>query len=119
MYFDINFVTVTFAVLGMCAKSFGYLNYYQMITGVDVMSILINNQLSIELMYTIFNTVNTHMLNIASEISLSDNDLWELLRYVIQESGNSNIISAELLTDLGLYTNSIIAYLTSFGYIIQ
>ena len=90
-----------------------------MITGIDVMSLLLNNQLSSGQMNLIFNFVNAHLQNIASEITLSDSDLWELLRYVIQESGNSNIINAEILISFGLYTNSILAYLISFGFIIQ
>jgi hypothetical protein len=113
------FINTIITIIDFCGQSFAYCNYYQMITGIDVLSMLENNQLSIETMNIIINTVNTHMVNIASEISLTDADLWELLRYVIQESGNTNIISAELLESLGLYTNSIIAYLNIFGYIIR
>ena len=116
MYIDPQFLIVA---LKSFAQLYSYLNYYQMITGIDVLSMLLNNQISIETMQFIINTVNTHMLNIASEVSLTDVDLWELLRYAIQESGNTNIVRAEILQELGLYTNSIIAYLISFGYIIQ
>jgi len=110
---------LVFSVVCMCAKTFYYCTEFQMITGIDAVSLLLNNQLTIEAMNIIVNTVNTNMLNLATNIALNDADLWELLRYVIQESGNTNIISAQLLIDLGLYTNSIIAYLISFGYIIQ
>jgi|ERR1700679_164310 len=116
MFFD---PILIFTVVTMCAKTFAYCSEFQMMTGIDVISLLINNQLSIEAMNIIVNTVNTNMLNLATNIPLNDADLWELLRYVIQESGNTHIISAQLLIDLGLYTNSIIAYLISFGYIIQ
>lgn len=116
MFFD-PYLIIT--ALSMCAKVFSYCTQFQMMTGIDVMSLLINNQLSHEAMIIIVQTVNSNMLNIATNIPLNDADLWELLRYVIQESGNSNIISAQLLIDLGLFTNSIIAYLISFGYIIQ
>jgi len=113
---DLNFLA---AVLDLCVQSYAYCNIFQSITGIDVLSSLANNQLNVQLMYLIINAVNANSVNMASQISLSDIDLWELLRYAIQESGNTNIISAELLQSLGLYTNSILAYLISFGYIIQ
>ena len=116
MFIDPQFLIVA---LKSIAHVYSYCAHYQMITGIDVLSMLANNQISIETMQFIISTVNTHLLNIASEVSLTDVDLWELLKYAIQESGNTNIIRAEILQELGLYTNSIIAYLISFGYIIQ
>lgn len=116
MMFDLNTLII---ILGLCSQSFSYFNYFQIMTGIDVMSLLINNQLSTGQMNLIINFVNTQLQNIASEITLSDSDLWELLKYVIEESGNGNIISADLLVSMGLYTNSILAYLNAFGFIIQ
>lgn len=117
MLFDLNTV---FEILTLCAKTFTILHQFQIITGIDVIPLFLNNQLSVEMLQIIINTVNTFAtLNVTSEISLADQDLWELLRYAIQESGNTNIVSAEILDSLGLYTNSIIAYLNSFGYSVQ
>src|ERR1700688_4487422 len=107
MFIDPQFLIVA---LKSIAHVYSYCAHYQMITGIDVLSMLANNQISIETMQFIISTVNTHLLNIASEVSLTDVDLWELLKYAIQESGNTNIIRAEILQELGLYTNSIIAY---------
>jgi hypothetical protein len=113
MFININTVVT---IVDLCAQSFNYCNYFQMVTGIDVISLLTNNQISASTMCLIINTVNGQLQNITTDISLTDADLWELLKYVIEQSGNTNIIRAELLESLGLYTNSVIAYLTEFGY---
>jgi hypothetical protein len=52
-------------------------------------------------------------------VELSDAELNELLQIVFAEIGNSNLISVELLQSLGLYTNTVVSYLESLGYIIS
>jgi hypothetical protein len=102
--------------LKFCAHTYSILYYYQMITGAEVLPMLANNQLSIEAFQFIAYIVNQHMVNAPSVVPLIDVDLWQLLNIVIQESGNTNIIRAEVLQEFGLYTNSVIAYLISFGF---
>jgi hypothetical protein len=102
-------------ILGCLSQVYTYLYQFQLITGIDVFSLLLNNQFNPALINLIIHTVNSNALNTSTVISLSDRDLWDLLSYVISIS-NGNIISAELLDSLGLYNNSIIAYLISFGF---
>jgi hypothetical protein len=52
-------------------------------------------------------------------VELSDAELNELLQIVFAEIGNSHLISVELLQSLGLYTNTVVSYLESLGYIIS
>jgi hypothetical protein len=102
-------------LLGCLSQVYTYLSQFQIITGIDVISLLVNNQLNPALINLIIHTVSSNAVNMTTEISLSDRDLWDLLSYVISVS-NGNIISAELLDSLGLYNNSIVAYLISFGF---
>ena len=51
-------------------------------------------------------------------VELTDADLNELLQIVFAETGNSNLISAELLQALGLYTDTVVSLLEALGYII-
>ena len=51
-------------------------------------------------------------------VSLTDAELNGLLQLVFNEIGSSNVIYAELLVSLGLYTPTIIEYLLRLGYII-
>lgn len=60
----------------------------------------------------ISNAVNTTV------VTLTDEELNELILALISEIGNSNIISVSLLQSFGLYTHSVMAYLESLGYII-
>jgi len=52
-------------------------------------------------------------------VELSDAELNELMQIVFAEIGNSNLISIELLQSLGLYTDTVVSYLESLGYIIS
>jgi hypothetical protein len=118
MFLDSHTVVIASAILLTCAKTFAIFEQYRMITGIDLLSDTIFNQLSAESL-SLINNVISQAQEITTEVFLPDIDLWELLRYAVETAGNSNIISAELLESLGLYTNSVIAYLNLFGYIIQ
>lgn len=64
-----------------------------------------------------FTNINT-AAQASTEVSLSDADLNELLQVVFDQIGDSNEISAALLDSLGLYTPTVVEYLTQLGYII-
>jgi len=49
-------------------------------------------------------------------VELTDADLNELLEVVFDEIGDTDLISIELLQSLGLYTDSVVTFLTSLGY---
>ena len=115
---NLDYTTIGIVVL-LCAQPFAYCYYYQLTTGIPVLSHILNNDFSRERMLEVINTVNSILQNISTEVSLSDIDLGELLTYAIEASGNTNIVSVEVLQSLGLYTDSIIAYLNLFGYLIQ
>ena len=105
------------SIFTMCANTFYYCDLYQIITGIDVYSLVANNPADIQtIMAVVFNTVHAVYREIPTEVFLQDSDLWELLNYAIQESGSGNVISAQILRELGLYSNSIIAYLISLGF---
>ena len=67
-------------------------------------------------------TVSTHVNNSSAThttvVRLTDDELHSLLDFVFAQSGNSNVISRELLMSLGLHTPTVINYLQSLGYII-
>ena len=105
------------AIAIACLDVFVYMSQYYVFTGIDV-SYMTYDQVTRESMAHIVNTMSSHLQNGNTEVFLSDRDLWELLSFVIDVSGNGNTISAELLTSLGLYTDSVLAYLEFLGYLI-
>jgi hypothetical protein len=100
-------------------KTMGYCDIYQLITGIDVIQLILNNPAESQaILTTVINTVNALYQQMPVEVFLTDTDLWELLNYAILESGSGDVISAQILRELGLYSNSIIAHLISLGYTI-
>jgi len=105
MTLDNNTLFIASVILITCFQTYVICSQYQTVTGIDLLGALPQVQAQVQ--------------DFTREVFLSDTDLWELLRFVIEQASPGNIISAELLVSLGLYTNSVIAYLNLFGYIIQ
>jgi hypothetical protein len=55
----------------------------------------------------------------ATEVELTDAELNELLQIILAEIGNTNVIDSQLLQSLGMYTDTVIAFLEALGYIIS
>jgi len=100
-------------------KTMSYCDIYQLITGIDVVQMILNNPAESQaLLTTVMSTVNVIFQEMPTEVFLADGDLWQLLNYAILESGAGNVVSAQILRELGLYTNSIVAHLIYLGYTI-
>jgi hypothetical protein len=54
-----------------------------------------------------------------TEVELTDAELDELLQIILAEIGNTNIIESQLLQSLGMYTETVRAFLEALGYIIS
>jgi hypothetical protein len=117
--YTMEMLVIASQVLYGCTKALFYLNYYQAITGIDVISLIGNNPAALQnILVVVIQTVHSHMSSMSTEVFLSDDDLWGMISYVIRECSDGDNIRAETLVELGLNTNSIIAYLISIGFTI-
>lgn len=99
------------------AKTLSYCDIYQAITGIDVLSLMANNPAELEtLLLVVVHVVNESLLNVPTEVFLSDSELMDLINYAISASGGGQVVSAQILRELGLFQNSIIAYILTLGY---
>ena len=107
-------------IMYACTKTISYCDIYQVLTGIDALSLIANNPVEMEAILTaVINTVNDALLNHSTEVFLSDSDLIELINYALIESGSGQAISAQILRELGLFTNSVIAIILQLGYSIM
>lgn len=67
------------------------------------------------------NAIASQSSGLSTEVFLTDEDLNELIRPLLEHLNNSGVrvISPEILESFGLYTNSVIAYLAKLGYIVR
>jgi hypothetical protein len=92
-------------------------NKIQIFTAVKNISNIVSNELRLQfLRLSLVGAVVPHVPSTTVEVT--DDELRELLEIILIEIGNTNMISAEYLASLGLYTNTVIAYLEALGYII-
>ena len=105
------------AVLMTCAQTMWQFEVYQAITGINPVDLIENNPAEMQaITMTVINTVQQSLREIPTEVFLSDSDMWSLLNYAIETCGGGNLISGEILRELGLYTNSVITYLLMLGF---
>lgn len=104
-------------VLFVCSQTIAYCDIYQVLTGIDVLSLIAHNPAEMQtLLSAVMHTVGESFLSISTEVFLNDSDLMDLINYAITESGSGQVISAQILRELGLFQNSIIAFILSNGY---
>ena len=123
---NFDLLVIVFAIL-LVLSVFIY-TIYNIFTTVQYTSntnVGVFNKLNFKLQYLLLRlsfvgTVSTHVNNSthSTVVSLTDDELHSLLDFVFAQSGNSNLISRELLISLGLHTSTVINYLQSLGYII-
>jgi hypothetical protein len=123
--FNFDLLVIVFAIL-LVLSVFTYTFYNIFTTVHNSSNTNVFNKLIFKLKYHLLKlsfvgTVSTHVNNSATHttvVRLSDDDLHSLLDFVFAQSGNSNVISRELLKELGLHTPTVINYIKSLGYII-
>ena len=118
--FGNEILLLTAFLVNGCVKAIYYCYYYQAMTGVDILTFIADHP---EAMHTILTNVITFVeldmaQNMSLEVFLSDADIMGLILYVITNFSNNGVISSEILIELGLHTNSIIAYLVLLGFTI-
>jgi hypothetical protein len=117
MYGNEILLLTTFLLNG-CVKALYYCYYFQASTGVDILTFIADNPEAMNIILrNVINFVESDMAqNISMEVFLSDADIMGLILYVITNFSDNGIISSEILIELGLHTNSIIAYLFLLGF---
>jgi hypothetical protein len=125
--FNFDLLVIVFAIL-LVLSVFTYTlyNIFTTVHNTSNTNVGVFNKLIFKLKYHLLKlsfvgTVSTHVNNSATHttvVRLSDDDLHSLLDFVFAQSGNSNVISRELLKSLGLHTPTVINYIQSLGYII-
>lgn len=104
-------------ILVEAAKTLAYCDIYQTLTGIDVLSLMANNPAELEtLLLVVVHVVNESLLSVSTEVFLSDSELMDLINYAVSVSGDGQVVSAQILRELGLFQNSIIAYILTLGY---
>jgi len=109
-------------VISIIVLSFNTVIYFisiknQIFTAVKNISNIVSNELRLQfLRLSLVGAVVPHIPTTTVEVT--DDELRELLEIILIEIGNTHMISAEYLQSLGLYTNTVIAYLEALGYII-
>jgi hypothetical protein len=119
-------IVVVFAILFVLSVFiYTFYNIFTTIHNISNTNVGGINKLKFKLKYLLLklsfvgtvSTVNSSATH-TTVVNLSDDELHSLLDFVFAQSGNSNIISRELLISLGLHTSTVINYLQSLGYII-
>jgi hypothetical protein len=104
-------------VAHMCAHTVYYFDLYQIITHIDAWALIAHNPTEIaSITTTVIQTVTYALRDVPTEVFLSDSDMLDLLNYAIEQCGGGNVISADLLRQLGLFNNSVLTFLLNLGY---
>lgn len=119
MLFNFDAMVVVIAILVLYVNTIIYfiINKNNIFTTVhiisnNVLNLLRYNYLKLSLVGAVVPHIPT------TTVELTDEELMELLEVILIEVGNSNQISAEYLSSLGLFTNTVISFLEALGYII-
>lgn len=119
MLFNNDTMVVVIAILVLCVNTIIYfiINKNNIFTTVHIINNIVSNELRVQyLKLSLVGAVVPHIPS--TTVELTDGELMELLEVIIIETGNNNMISAEYLQSLGLFTNTVISFLEALGYII-
>jgi hypothetical protein len=119
MLFHIDTMGVVIAIIVLSFNTIIYLISIKnkIFTAVHIISNIVSNQLRLQfLRLSLVGAIVPHTQTTTVEVT--DEELRELLEIILIEVGNNNMISAEYLQSLGLFTNTVVAYLEALGYII-
>jgi hypothetical protein len=131
MFFNNDTMVVVIVILVLSLNTIIYflINKNNIFTAVHIISNIVSNELRYNYLKLALGPITTAIVpykkttqttstTSTTEVELTDEELMELLEVVFNEVGNRNMISAEYLQSLGLYTQTVISYLEALGYII-